>query len=91
MYGKFLGDMWTAPVGAAPMPGPVGAEPMEPSGLDSQKLALEKDMQRFLRRAVDMLEPGLTVIDDVGASGRFCPDLSTSWPVMRTAQQLLSN
>ena len=66
LYGKFLGDMWTAPVGAAPMPGPVGAEPMEPSGLDSQKLALEKDMQRFLRRAVDMLEPGLTVIDDGG-------------------------
>ncbi len=64
LYAKFLGEVWTEPLDDAPLSGRGGAEATEPNGPESQKLALEKDMQRFIRGATEALEPGLMIVDD---------------------------
>lgn len=64
LYAKFLGEAWEEPISDEPIAGQDRAGLPDQSGTESQKLALEKDMQRSLRRAIETLEHGLTIIDD---------------------------
>lgn len=64
LYAKFLGEAWTEPEFDSPVYQEAPLDFQDPSGTETQKLALEKDMQRFIRGATEALEPGLTIVDD---------------------------
>ena len=68
LYAKFLGAAWIDPESETRRePNPMRAEQVamaDPSGLENQKLSLERDMQRFLRRDIARLGSDLTIIDE---------------------------
>lgn len=70
LYAKFIGAPWVEAasdegtgIDAGPCEAGCNAE-NDPSGLEKQRLSLERDMQTALRADLARLEPGLIVIDD---------------------------